>query len=268
MELTSLLATALEATDMASAIVRGRLPGDLTAKGDRDLTSEVDFAVEHAVREFLGTRTPSLGILGEEEGMTFGQSDEHMWVLDPIDGTVNFVRGIPLCGVSLALVHRDQPVLGVIDLPFLNVRYSATLGTGAYRNGQRIYASKTSTLSEAMVVVGDYAVGENANTRNQVRLAVTHDLAEVALRIRMLGSAAMDLAWLAEGLIDASVTLSNNPWDMAAGVVLAREAGAVVKDRDGSDYSLRSSATLAAAPDLIDEFLGLISHAESRSVPS
>jgi myo-inositol-1(or 4)-monophosphatase len=81
----------------------------------------------------------------------------------------------------------------------------------------------------------------------------------------MLGSAAIDLAWLAEGRIDASVTLSNNPWDMAAGVVLAREAGAVVKDSDGSDYSLRSGATLAAAPDVIDEFLQLISGAESRS---
>lgn len=265
MELTSLLATALEATDMASAIVRRRLPGDLTEKGDRDLTSEVDFAVEHAVREFLRTRTPSLGILGEEEGMSFGESNELVWILDPIDGTINFIRGMPLCAVSLALASHDQPVLGVIDLPFLDVRYSATLGTGAYRNGQRIYASKTSSLGEAIVAVGDYAVGENANTRNQTRLAITHDLAEIALRIRMLGSAAIDLAWLAEGRIDASVTLSNNPWDMAAGVILAREAGAVVRDRDGSDYSLRSGVTLAAAPDLMSDFLRLISRAESRS---
>lgn len=267
MELTPYLTAALEATDMASAIVKRRLPGDLTEKGDRDLTSEVDFAVEHAVRDFLATRTPTLGFLGEEEGMSFGDSSEMLWVLDPVDGTINFVRGLPLCGVSLALIHHDQPVLGVIDLPFLNVRYSATLGTGAYRNGQRIYASKTSTLNEAIVVVGDYAVGENADTRNQVRLAITHDLAATALRVRMLGSAAIDLAWLAEGSVDASVTLSNNPWDMAAGVILAREAGAMIKDKDGADYSLRSSATLAAAPDLIDDFLRLIVDAEDRLTP-
>jgi myo-inositol-1(or 4)-monophosphatase len=256
-DLTSLLNTALEAMDVASAVVTARDPGDLTPKGDRDLTSEVDFAIERSLRDFLGNRTPSIGILGEEEGMSFGSS-EFVWILDPVDGTINYVRGLPLCGVSLALAHGDQPILGVIDLPFLGSRYSATIGTGAYRNGRRIYASKAHSLKEAIVAIGDYAVGENAEAKNALRLAITQGLAATALRVRMVGSAAIDLAWVADGRMDASLTMSNNPWDMAAGVVIAREAGALVVDTDGSDYTLRSGRTIAASPKLMNEFLQLV----------
>ena len=257
MDLMALLNTALEAADVASAVVTGRDPGDLTPKGDRDLTSEVDYAVERAVRDFLRARTPAIGFLGEEEGMSPG-GGEYVWMLDPVDGTVNYVRGLPLCGVSLALARGDQPVLGVIDLPFLGSRYSATHGTGAYRNGQRIYASKTSSLKDAIVAVGDYAVGDQAEAKNRLRLSITQALAARALRVRMVGSAAIDLAWLADGGLDASLTMSNNPWDMAAGVVIAREAGAVVVDTDGSDYSLESKATIAAGPNLASDFLELV----------
>jgi myo-inositol-1(or 4)-monophosphatase len=264
-DLTSLLSTALEAVDVASAVVMARDPGDLTPKGDRDLTSEVDFAIERAVRDFLRTRTPSVGILGEEEGMSFGSS-ELVWILDPVDGTINYVRGLPLCGISLALARDDQPILGVIDLPFLRSRYSAVAGTGAYRNGQRIHASKTHSLKEAIVAVGDYAVGDNAESKNALRIAITQALAATTLRVRMVGSAAIDLAWLADGRIDASLTMSNNPWDMAAGVAIAREAGALIVDADGSDYTLRSGSTIAVAPNLLNDFLQLVTRAvEARS---
>lgn len=264
MDLTSLLGTALEATDIASSVVSSRGPGDLTAKGDRDLTSEVDFAVERSVRDFLTARTPTIGFLGEEEGVSPGSS-EYTWVLDPVDGTVNYVRGLPLCGISLALVRDDQPILGIIDLPFLGSRYSAALGSGAYRNGQRVYASKTHSIKDAVVAIGDYAVGENAESRNAIRMAITQELAAAALRVRMVGSAAIDLAWLADGGLDASITMSNNPWDMAAGVIIAREAGAVVVDSDGSDYTLRSRSTIAASANLIDDLVRLLSHATSQA---
>lgn len=264
MDLTSLLGTALEATDIASSVVASRDPGDLTPKGDRDLTSEVDFAVERSVREFLRARTPTINFLGEEEGMSPGSS-EYMWVLDPVDGTVNYVRGLPLCGISLALVRDEQPVLGIVDLPFLGSRYSAALNSGAYRNGQRIYASKTNSIKDAIVAVGDYAVGENAEAKNVLRMAITQELAAAALRVRMVGSAAIDLAWLADGGLDASVTMSNNPWDMAAGVIIAREAGAMVADSDGLDYTLQSSSTIAASANLMDELLRLLSDAGSRA---
>jgi myo-inositol-1(or 4)-monophosphatase len=123
-------------------------------------------------------------------------------------------------------------------------------GSGAWRNGQRIQVSRTSQLADALVTVGDYAVGPDADDKNQERLQLTQLLAGQVLRIRMLGSAALDLAWLAEGKTDASIAFSNRPWDVAAGVIIAREAGAVVSDLDGSDHTTKSQATIASCPDL------------------
>jgi myo-inositol-1(or 4)-monophosphatase len=244
----SLLPVALEAVTLASDLVRTRMPGLLTAKGDRDMASEVDYAVEHAVREFLLERTPDVAFLGEEDGKTGARDSELWWALDPVDGTVNFVHGIPLVGISLGLIHRTRPVVGVIDMPFLGTRYSAAEHTGAYIGDRRIQTSMTSNLADALVATGDYAVGTNAPERNRLRLAITARLAERVQRVRMLGSAATDLAWLAEGKLDASITLSNKPWDTAAGVILAREAGATITDTDGTDHTIDSAAAIAAAP--------------------
>jgi myo-inositol-1(or 4)-monophosphatase len=255
----SLLSVAIEAIGAAGDYVRThRFPAiPVDAKGDRDLVSAVDLAVERHLREFLRRRTPEIGFLGEEEGRT-GHSPDLFWVLDPIDGTVNFVRGLPLCAVALALVSEGRPVLGVIDLPFLGSRYSAVTGGGAHLNGARLQVRSTDSLAEAVVALGDFAVGTGSDSRNRLRVAVAGRLASAALRVRMLGSAALDLAWLGEGLLDASIVLSNKPWDVAAGVVIAREAGARVVDMDGSDHVLNSSATLAAPPSLIDQLVELV----------
>ncbi len=138
------------------------------------------------------------------------------WTLDPVDGTVNFVHGIPLCGVALALIDHDQPVLGVIDLPFLGARYWATQGQGAFLNDHRLQLAGAQRLCDAIVALGDFEVGPQAGQENPLRFEVTNQIASQALRVRMLGSAAIDLAWLAEGKLDASITLCNRPWDMAA----------------------------------------------------
>jgi myo-inositol-1(or 4)-monophosphatase len=232
-------------------------PGAISAKGDRDMASDVDIVVEHHIRDFLGEHTPAFAFLGEEEGAT-GPHGVPMWVLDPVDGTANFVRGLPLCAVSLALIHDDQPVVGVIGLPFLAARYWAEEGQGAYRDGRRIHARNTSDLNEAIVAFGDFAVGDGASRSNLLRLELLDRLAAGALLVRMVGSAAIDLAWLAEGRFDMSITLLNQPWDMAAGVVIAREAGARVFDMDGSDYRMQSSATLATTPGLADQLVRLL----------
>jgi myo-inositol-1(or 4)-monophosphatase len=107
-------------------------------------------------------------------------------VLDPIDGTANFVKGIPLYSIALALISHQEPVLGLIDIPVDGSRYSAALGHGAYHGGRRIHVRPTSNLAEAVVTVGDYATGDKAEARNQIRLAVTGRLARQALRVRML----------------------------------------------------------------------------------
>jgi myo-inositol-1(or 4)-monophosphatase len=173
-----------------------------------------------------------------------------VWALDPIDGTANLIRGIPLCGVSLALVEHNVPVLGVIDLPLLDLRYYASWDGGAFGNGRRLHISTTQQLRAAIVTVGDFAVGADGEAMNRLQLAITRRLAAAVLRIRMLGSAAIDLAWLASGKTDINVTLSNRPWDVGASVIIAQEAGAVVMDLDGSSYCLNSTATLTTLPAL------------------
>jgi len=250
------------AVDIASDLLRTHRPGELTAKGDRDMATDLDFEIEHQLRDFLRDTTPEIAFLGEEEG-TAGGDWELMWALDPIDGTANFVHGIPLCGTSLGLVQGDKPVLGVIDLPFLGTRYTAFEGGGAYANGAPIGVSQTDDLAEAVVAIGDYAVGDNALDRNRLRLAVTGQLAARVQRVRMHGSAAVDLAWLAYGRLDALITLSNKPWDMAAGVLIAREAGATVVDIDGCAHSMRSTATIGSGPHLATSILQLVQDAQA-----
>lgn len=256
--LSELLPIATEAVDRASRIIRERAPGAITAKGDRDPVTEVDHAVERDIRDFLLAEAPKVGFLGEEDGRFGNSSSEFMWALDPVDGTVNFIHGIPLCGVSLGLVHGENPVLGVIDLPFLGRRYSTVLGAGAFRGDIRLCASRVDQLRDAVVALGDYAVGEDAAGKNRDRFRITEHLAAQVQRVRMFGSAAIDLAWVAEGQIAASIMLANKPWDTIAGVLLAREAGALVVDQRGRTHTLRSTSTVAVGPGLRDQLVRLL----------
>ena len=249
------MAIAHEAVDLAADIVRTRQPGSVTEKQDRDMVSEVDLAVERVLRKHLEAATPEIGVLGEEEGLS-GDA-EVMWALDPVDGTANFVHGLPLCAISLGLIEHRRSVLGVIDLPFLGSRYSAALDEGAQRDGTSIRCGAASDLSEAVVSLGDYAVGSGADRKNQARFALTRVLASKAQRVRMLGSSAVDLAWVADGKLDASIMLSNKPWDTAAGVVIAREAGAIVLDTEGQPHTAESPSVIAATPTLIDEAIAI-----------
>jgi myo-inositol-1(or 4)-monophosphatase len=132
---------------------------------------------------------------------------------------------------------------------------------GAHRGRSELHVRDVDRLDDAVLAVGDYAVGPGAYDKNRARLNLTQLLAGRALRVRMLGSAAVDLAWLAEGKVDASVTLSNRSWDVAGGVILAREAGAAVTDQDGSTHTTESAATIAASPGIRDELLAILAAA-------
>ena len=128
-----------------------------------------------------------------------GVDASEWWTLDPIDGTVNFAHDVPLFAVSLALIRDQRPVLGVIDLPAMDSRYWAAQGHGAHRDGRALKVRDVDRLDDAVLAIGDYAVGPGATDKNRIRLNVTELLAGRALRVRMLGSAAIDLAWLAGG---------------------------------------------------------------------
>jgi myo-inositol-1(or 4)-monophosphatase len=252
-----LLPVAQQAIDIAHEYILSHKAGRLTFKTDRDMASDVDYAVERSLREHLRQGVPDIGFLGEEDGGEPGSAGL-TWALDPVDGTVNFVHGHPLVCVSLGLLDRGRPVLGVIDAPFLGTRFWAVEGNGAFRDGHPIAVSGTSSLSDAIIAIGDYAVGLDAEVRNAPRLALTSRLAATAQRVRMHGSAAIDLAWFACGSVDAMVMLSNNPWDVAAGIAIAREAGGLVLDAQGADHTADSDATIGVAPSLRDEFLAVV----------
>ncbi|MEV0771432.1 inositol monophosphatase family protein [Nocardia salmonicida] len=240
------LAIAREAVAIGAGMLESARPAVVRLKGDRDYVTDLDLEIERKVQAHLAATTPEFAFLGEE---TAGHSagGEYRWVLDPIDGTSNFVHGIPLCAVSLALLRGDETVVGAISAPFLGHAYHAVAGGGAFVNDEPMMASGVEDLSAAMVSIGDYAVGREAARKNAERLRVTAALAGRAERIRMLGSASLDLAWLAQGRTDVCVILANKPWDTAAGVLLAREAGAVVNDVRGEAHSLTSKTTIGCA---------------------
>jgi myo-inositol-1(or 4)-monophosphatase len=262
----TLLAIAKKATTMASELVRSRAPRTLTSKGDRDLTSDVDITVEKFVQQFLREQTPALGFLGEEEGGSC-QRDGLRWVLDPIDGTINFLHGLPLCAVSLSLMQDDVTLIATIDMPFLGDQYNALINHGSYANDQRLQVSTTPTLNNALLSIDQYTFGPSAQHTNRIRYRLVEHLSSHAQRIRMLGSSAIDLAWTAQGRLDACIMLGNKPWDTSAGVLIAREAGARVLDLDGTDHTTNSTATIAVTPSLEHELMGAIHDALTNTPP-
>jgi myo-inositol-1(or 4)-monophosphatase len=257
-DLDELLSIARGAVELGADMVKTSTPQQIRAKGDRDTVTDVDVKVEKELRAHLARLTPEIGFLGEEEGRTPTDDGGVVWTLDPIDGTSNFAHGLPLCAVSLGLVDNGQPIIGAITAPFLDLHYHAVRGHGAYANDERIHASKTAELSKAIVSIGDYAVGDHAHEKNQRRIRLTALLAERVERVRMFGSAALDLAWVAHGRTDATIILSNKPWDTAAGVLLAREAGALVFDVSGEPHTFVSAATVAVSGGIGDALMSLV----------
>ncbi|NJN74083.1 MAG: inositol monophosphatase, partial [Limnothrix sp. RL_2_0] len=173
------------------------------------------------------------------------QIPDLFWVVDPIDGTVNYSRQIPLFGITIALISHHKPIVAGIAFPALGDRHTAIKGQGAWLNGQKIQVSKTQNIREAIIGIGDFSVGNNSSQKNAIAHALIQHYAGQCLRIRMLGTAALQLAWLATGKLDMSITLSNKSWDVQAGVLLVQEAGGLVFDEDGTKHNLKSCRTLA-----------------------
>ena len=258
----SLLLAAEHAVDIGAATLRqGRSHiGALISKGDRDFATDVDLRIEAEIKACLAGATPEIPFLGEE-GSGEGNGRGARWVLDPIDGTINFARDSPLCSISLSLLIDGQPVLGIVDAPLLGERFIARQGKGAYLNGTRISVSEVPGLREAIVGVADFKVGVGSEEENRVHLAALGRLARESLRVRMLGSAALDLAWLAAGRLNATLMLSNLPWDVTAGLLLVREAGGIVFDYDGSRHNAGSRYTIAAVPSLVEPIRRIVAEA-------
>jgi myo-inositol-1(or 4)-monophosphatase len=222
-------------------------------KSLNDLVSEVDRASEQAIVDTLKTAYPDHAILAEESGAS-GRSD-YVWVIDPLDGTTNYLHGLPQYAVSIALVHRGVATQGVIYDPTRNDLYTASRGRGAYLNDRRLRVSKRDKLIDALVGTGfPFRMFEHL----EAYIAMLKDLMTKTAGVRRPGSAALDLAAVAAGRLDGFWEIGLSPWDMAAGCLMIQEAGGLVGDLQGEDGHLRSGNVVAGNPKVFTQLLQVL----------
>jgi myo-inositol-1(or 4)-monophosphatase len=227
-------------------------------KNEKDYATECDYEIESTIRKFLAEKfDPSWSILGEEEGGEY-RTKGFQWIIDPIDGTINFNQGIPLCGINLSLNYDGMPILAIIDFPILRERYLAGLKKGSFINGNKIGASPAKKIDQSIVTLGDFATGTDCLNKNVKRLLAVNLLANNVHKIKMLGCAAVDYCWLSSGKTDIHIMFSNNPWDVQAGVLIAQESGKAVFDLDGKPYSHQSKEIICSSHENKADLLNLL----------
>lgn len=224
----------------------------MTAKsGIGDWVTEWDFASEHAILEVLARLAPGIPVLGEETGGVRGGT---MWAVDPLDGTTNFTRGFPVVGVSVGLLDRGEPVLGVVIGPWLDLEFAAERGRGATRNGEALPRLDRREPTRAVVATG---LPFKRKDRLPHYLRVFDGAVSRFEDLRRAGAAALDLCWTASGAFDGFFEMSLGLWDVLAGAAIVREAGGAVTDWEGGDGWLESGDIMAAAPGVHEVLLEL-----------
>ncbi len=211
-------------------------------KAKAELVTDIDRQVNRLIIRRLLGKYPDHGILAEEGGNRPAPSG-YRWIIDPLDGTTNYVTHIPYFSVSIALTVNGSPILGVVNAPETNECFTAIVGQGARLNGHAIHTSQVSALKNSMVAVS-YGNSRTAITR---AVEITRRLRFASHHLRHNGSAALDLAYVAAGRLDATIMAGRvHPWDAAAGVVIVREAGGQISDLDGQPFTWQSTALLAS----------------------
>ena len=237
-------------------IVRASRDVDLikvSEKRQSDFVTEVDKAAEQAIVGVLRDTYPDHAVLAEESGAS-GESD-FRWIIDPLDGTTNFIHGLPHYAVSIALAHKGVLTQAVIFDPNRNELFTASRGHGAYLNDRRIRVSNRFRLSESLIGTGfPYRMFEHAETY----LAIFRELMLKTAGIRRPGAASLDLAYVAAGRTEGFWELGLSPWDMAAGALLITEAGGLVGDLRGDAHFLESGNIVAGNPKVFAQMLQLI----------
>jgi len=215
-------------------------------KGPGDFVSAADLKSEQTLQRELQKARPGYGFLMEEGGAVAGSDSEHRWLIDPLDGTTNFLHGIPHFSISIGLERAGELVAGVVYDPIKDEMYWAEKGAGAYLNDRRIRVSSRRHVEDALVVTG-ITPRRRAEADDRAAFVAQFDAVLAATAgIRRLGSAALDLAYVAAGRYEAFWENHLSPWDIAAGIVLVREAGGYVSEIDGGADMLTTGSTFAA----------------------
>jgi myo-inositol-1(or 4)-monophosphatase len=251
-----MLSIAVRAARRAGAIInRAALAGgslQVKSKRANDFVTEVDRSAEAAIIEIVQKSYPDHGILGEESGAIESGKQEYRWIIDPLDGTTNFIHGFPQYCVSIGVEHHGTLTHGVVYDPTRDELFTATKGAGAFLNDRRIRVSKCSRLADALVGTG-FPYRELG--RVDLYLKQLRNLMEKSSGVRRAGAAALDLAYVACGRLDGFWELGLSPWDIAAGALLIQEAGGLVGDLQGDQGFLESGDLCAAAPKLFAALL-------------
>jgi myo-inositol-1(or 4)-monophosphatase len=249
--------TLLKAAHAAAALLKHYFEGtyEIESKDTiNNLVTEVDKKSEEAIIKVIRDEFPDHYILSEEIGALSTESN-FKWIIDPIDGTVNFAHGIPICCISIGVEFDGKLIMGCVLNPFMNELFFAEKGKGAFLNGRKISVSKKADLESACLVTGFPYRWAAVDTDP---IPVFEKFIRMGLPVRRLGSAAIDLCWVACGRFDAFWEYNLNPWDIAAGYLIIEEAGGKVTNFVGESYSVYDKETLATNGLIHDQMLKAI----------
>ena len=229
---------------------------DVESKGLNDYVTKVDRAAEKAILNVLQKTYPDHGFLGEESGLTPGRKEgaDWLWIIDPLDGTTNFIHGFPQFAVSIAVQYKGVTEHGVVLDPIKREEFTGSRGRGAAMNGRRLRVTARKSLEGGLIGTGfPFRPDQHANMDNY--LGMFSDVAKQTAGIRRAGAASLDLAYVAAGRLDGFFEFGLQPWDVAAGDLLIREAGGLVSDFTGGHQYLTSGNVVAGNPKLLKSLL-------------
>ncbi|RLB29581.1 MAG: inositol monophosphatase [Deltaproteobacteria bacterium] len=259
--MTTFRQAAVESAREAGAFLKERLHADhrIDFKGEINLVTEADRTSEEIITSRIQKLFPDHDVMAEES-TNITRGAEYRWIIDPLDGTTNYAHGYPLFCVSIALQRMGEVILGVIYDPMFDELFVAERGEGAFLQGREIHVSTTERLIEGLVATGfPYDVRENCRDT----LAYFNEMIPKVQAIRRIGSAALDLAYVAVGRFDGFWELRLQPWDTAAGWLMVEEAGGVVTDLNGKPYSLESPSIVASNAMIHEELMDVLDQASS-----
>ena len=222
----------------------------VSKKGPADFVTAADIRTEEILREILSHARPEFGFLMEESGEIPGEDPDRRWIIDPIDGTTNFIHGIPHFAISIALEEKNQITAGVIYEPINDQMFWAEKGNGAWLNDRRMRVSSRSHMYQSIFATGIPFMGRGDHKQF---LQQIESVMAVSAGVRRFGSAALDLAYVAAGRFDGFWESNLQPWDIAAGIIIVREAGGMITEINGRDSMLQTGSVLASNPNLYKE---------------
>lgn len=237
------LKTAVEAAEQSAKIFRSFFgkPKSVKIKNDdpRDLVTEIDKKIEARIRKIILQKFPGHKIIGEEFGSQKFSKNDMVWAIDPVDGTTNYIQGLPICCISIGLWQNNTPLIGVVYNPILSQLFTAARSHGAFLNGKRIKVSDKKTLKLAF---GGFGWGRNIH-KAQVNFP---KLIPLLHKVRTLGSAALEMCFIALGVFDFHIQSEINLWDFAAAALIVKEAGGEVTELKGGKLTMNSTSFLAS----------------------